>query len=63
MLLVVFQFAISIMLIFGTVVIYSQLNYIRHKDIGFNRNQILQSINTNCIGRDRQPLLEMNYCR
>ena len=39
--LVVFQFFISIILIFGTVVIYNQLNYIHKKDIGFNRQQVL----------------------
>ncbi len=39
--LVVFQFIISIILIFGTVVIYNQLNYIHNKDVGFNRNQVL----------------------
>ncbi len=39
--LVVFQFTISIILIIGTIVIYNQLNYIRNKDIGFNRNQVL----------------------
>jgi len=39
--LVVFQFAISIFLIIGTLVIYNQLNYIRNKDVGFNRNEVL----------------------
>lgn len=39
--LVVFQFSISIMLIFGTIVIYNQINYIHNKDIGFNREQVL----------------------
>lgn len=39
--LVVFQFAISIFLIIGTLVVYNQLNYIRNKDLGFNRNQVL----------------------
>jgi putative ABC transport system permease protein len=39
--LVVFQFAISIMLIVGTVVIYNQLNYIRDKNLGYNRDQVL----------------------
>jgi putative ABC transport system permease protein len=39
--LVVFQFSISVILIVGTIVIYNQLNYIRNKDIGFNRNQVL----------------------
>ncbi|MFI5163267.1 MAG: ABC transporter permease [Sphingobacteriales bacterium] len=39
--LVVLQFSISIFLIIGTLVIYNQLNYIQHKDLGFNRNQVL----------------------
>jgi putative ABC transport system permease protein len=47
--LVVFQFAISIMLIIGTLVIYSQLNYIRNKDLGFNRQQVLVIKNTRVL--------------
>ncbi|MDB5024933.1 MAG: cell division protein FtsX [Mucilaginibacter sp.] len=39
--LVVLQFSISIFLIIGTLVIYNQLNYIQHKNIGFNRNRVL----------------------
>ena len=39
--LVVFQFATSIILIIGTVVIYKQLNYIQTKDLGFNKAQVL----------------------
>lgn len=39
--LVVFQFSISIVLIVGVIVIYNQLNYIRNKKIGFNREQVL----------------------
>lgn len=39
--LVVLQFSISIFLIIGTLVIYNQLNFIQHKDLGFNRNQVL----------------------
>ncbi|MBB1284247.1 ABC transporter permease [Flavisolibacter sp. BT320] len=39
--LVVFQFSISVILIVGTVVIYSQLSYIRSKNLGFNREQVL----------------------
>ncbi|HVX26727.1 MAG TPA: ABC transporter permease [Parafilimonas sp.] len=38
--LVIFQFTISIILIIGTVVIYNQLNYIRSKKIGYNRDQV-----------------------
>jgi putative ABC transport system permease protein len=39
--LVVFQFFISIGLIISTIVIYNQLNYIRSRQIGFNRDQVL----------------------
>lgn len=39
--LVVFQFAISVFLIIGTIVIYNQIQYIRHKDLGYNRDQVL----------------------
>jgi len=39
--LVVFQFAVSVFLIIGTLVIYKQLNFIRTKDLGYNRNQVL----------------------
>jgi putative ABC transport system permease protein len=39
--LVVFQFAISIILIIGTIIIYGQLNYIQHKNLGFNKDQVL----------------------
>jgi putative ABC transport system permease protein len=39
--LVVFQFVLSIVLIAGIIVIYTQLNYIQHKDLGFDQNQKL----------------------
>jgi putative ABC transport system permease protein len=39
--LVVFQFVLSIILITGIIIIYSQLNYIKNKDLGFDKNQKL----------------------
>ena len=39
--LVVFQFVLSIVLIAGIIIIYSQLNYINNKDLGFEKNQRL----------------------
>ena len=39
--LVVFQFVLSIVLIIGIIVIYSQLNYIKNKDLGFDKGQRL----------------------
>jgi len=48
--LVVFQFFISISLIIGTLVIYRQLNYIRNRGIGFDRDQVLVVHNTGSLG-------------
>jgi putative ABC transport system permease protein len=46
--LVVFQFCLSIILITSIVVIYSQLDYIRKKDLGFNKSQrIVLNVYTN----------------
>jgi putative ABC transport system permease protein len=39
--LVVFQFTTAVVLIIGTVLVYKQLNFIRNKDLGFNRQQVL----------------------
>ena len=44
--LVVFQYSISIVLIIGTIVIYKQLDFIRNRNIGYNRNQVLVLHNT-----------------
>ncbi len=44
--LVVFQFSISIILIVGTLVVYSQLKYMRNHDLGFAKDQTMV-INTN----------------
>ncbi len=48
--LVVFQFAISIFLIIGTLVIYNQLRYIHNKDIGYDREHVLMVNNTTSLG-------------
>lgn len=39
--LVVLQFTISIVMIVGTVVVYRQLQYMRHTQLGFNQEQVL----------------------
>ncbi|MFT3935782.1 MAG: ABC transporter permease [Chitinophagaceae bacterium] len=44
--LVVFQFAIAIVLIVGTLVIRNQLNFIRNTNLGYNRDQVLTLQNT-----------------
>lgn len=39
--LVVSQFAIAVVLMISTIVIYSQMSYIRNFDLGFNKDQVL----------------------
>lgn len=52
--LVVFQFAISIFLIIGTIVIYLQLNFIRNKNIGYDRDHVLIIKNTDGLGNNTE---------
>lgn len=49
--LVVFQFSLSVILITGIVIIYSQLNYIKNKDLGYNTRQMLV-FNSYAMGAD-----------
>ena len=62
--LVVFQFFISIALIVGTIVIYNQLKFIRSKDLGYNRNQVLVIKNTFPLGNNskafKDEILQMS---
>ncbi|MBN2411179.1 ABC transporter permease, partial [candidate division KSB1 bacterium] len=39
--LVVFQFSISILLIIGTIIVYSQLSYMKNKQPGYNKENLL----------------------
>ena len=39
--LVVFQFSLGIFLLIATIIFYSQMDYIRTKDLGYNPNQII----------------------
>ncbi len=56
--LVVFQFSISIFQIIGTLVIFNQLNYIRNKNLGFSREQMLVIKNGNLLGAQAGILKE-----
>ncbi|MBS7567054.1 ABC transporter permease [Mucilaginibacter sp. Bleaf8] len=48
--LVVFQFSTAIILIVCTLIIYNQLNYVRNKDLGYNRDQVLVVKNAYALG-------------
>jgi putative ABC transport system permease protein len=50
--LVVFQFATSIILIVGTIIVYQQLNFIQTKKLGFNKDQVLVVNGTHVLGNN-----------
>jgi putative ABC transport system permease protein len=56
--LVVFQFATSILLIIGTIVIYEQLHYIQTKDLGFKKDQVLIVDGLDALGKNKEAFKE-----
>jgi putative ABC transport system permease protein len=48
--LVVFQFAISILLIIGTMIMYNQIKYMLNKDVGFNKEQLIVINRADALG-------------
>lgn len=61
--LVVFQFAMSVLLIIGTLVVYRQMRFIQTRNLGFNREQVLIVSGTDIIGKQvetfRQSVLPL----
>lgn len=59
--LVIFQFFISASLIIGTIVVFQQLQYIKNKSLGYNKDQVLILRETGLLGEKeeifRQQLL------
>lgn len=56
--LVVFQFTAAIVLIVCTLVIYNQLNYIRNKNLGYKREQVLVIKNAYALGNHAKTFKE-----
>ncbi len=40
--LVIIQFTMSIMLIIGTIIIYQQIQHVKHRNLGFNKDNLIQ---------------------
>lgn len=59
--LVVVQFAISIFLIAGTMVIYRQLQYLQNKNLGFEKEQVVVVKNPDTIKKNIQPFKQALY--
>ena len=56
--LVVFQFAVSILLIIGTMVMYRQINYMLNKDVGFNKEQLMVLESAHAVGQKMRSFKE-----
>ena len=56
--LVIFQFAISIFLIIGTVVVYQQLKLFQNIKLGFEKEQVLVVRNPGALGNNITPFKE-----
>ncbi|WP_103026373.1 FtsX-like permease family protein [Salinibacter altiplanensis] len=54
--LVVAQFAVSAGLVFGTIVVYQQLEYLQTKDLGFDEERVV-TVNLDSLGTDRRRAL------
>jgi putative ABC transport system permease protein len=61
--LVVFQFAISIILIAGTFIIYRQMSYIMNKKTGFDKDQVLMIEGTNTMNKQSLYTLKNELTR
>ena len=56
--LVVKQFAISIFMLISTLIVYDQLQYLRNKDLGFDKSRVLRLELSEEEQRDRAHVLE-----
>ncbi|HKK41404.1 MAG TPA: FtsX-like permease family protein, partial [Bacteroidales bacterium] len=56
--LVVFQFAVSILLIVGTLIMSRQIKYMLNKDVGFNKQQVLVIERAHVIGNKMKSFKE-----
>lgn len=55
--LVTLQFAISIFMLIGTMVVYNQMQYVQNKDLGFDKEQVMNIQLNNRNARTQWPVL------
>jgi putative ABC transport system permease protein len=56
--LVVFQFAVSILLIVGTMIMYRQIKYMLNRDLGFNKEQLIVINRAGALGNKMKSFKE-----
>jgi putative ABC transport system permease protein len=52
--LVIFQYAVSIIIIIGSIVVYRQLNFMTSKDLGFDKNNLIVVRRSDAFWRQRE---------
>jgi putative ABC transport system permease protein len=52
--LVIFQFTVSIILIICTLIVFQQLKYTQDKDMGLNKNHVVEIANTARLGKNEE---------
>ncbi len=57
--LVVFQFSISIIMIFGTMVVHLQLQYLQKTNLGYNKDQVLILPETHSLGSKEEAFKQL----
>lgn len=57
--LVIFQFAVSILLIIGTMIMYRQISYMLNKDVGFNKEQLIVINRAGALGTKMKAFKDM----
>ena len=61
--IVVGQFAVSLVMIFATLVVFKQINFIRHKDLGYQTSQILTLAFPDVIAMEQRFVLKNELSR
>ena len=54
--LVVLQFSVSIILIISTIIIYQQIQHVKNRNLGFNKNNLLQTDVVGDVAKNYQPI-------
>lgn len=53
--LVIFQFVVSTILIVGAFLVYQQIDFIKNRNLGLNKDQVLYFLNEGAISQDVKP--------
>ena len=63
--LVVLQFAISIILVVGTIIIYQQIDYMKNTDLGFDKEDVILAYFpfTNPEAKEKYPVLKTEFLK